>query len=203
VVVAAPPDALAGWSVRQDTRLDRSVLDPEVRRLLTPERDDRQYIPLDKVVGRSAASEGARFWVALTAVGVTEDITDGAVLSLDHQARGVVALWLATRSVDAQTAAAMTSTDAATHDSGNYVSDFGRPWPDRCYAGPAPVTWALSDLDAARLLLAAPERAVRDLLRSNWDHLTDRDTSTDELLVALGLEPVPPRAGSTVGGGEC
>ncbi|MGQ0434093.1 MAG: hypothetical protein ACT452_17005 [Microthrixaceae bacterium] len=203
VVLAAPRGSLAGWSVRQDTSLDRAELDPEVRRLLTAEPNDRRYIPMDKVVQRSAADEGARFWVALTAVGVTADITEGAVLSIDHQARGVIALWLATRGVDAETAAAMTSTDDATHDSGNYVSDFGHPWPDRCYAGPAPVTWALSDLDAARQLLALPEPAVRDLLRSDWDHLIDRDTSTDELLVALGFEPVPPRAGSTVGGGEC
>lgn len=203
VVLAAPRGSLAGWSVRQDTRIDRGELDPEVRRLLIPEPEDRRYIPMDKVVKRSAADEGARFWVALTAVGVTEDLTPRAVLSLDHQARGVVALWLATRGTDADTAAAMTSTDTAAHDSANYVSGYGRPWPDRCYAGPAPVTWAFTDVDAARLMLAAPEREVRDLLESDWDRFTDADTSTEELMVALGLDPVPPRAGSTIGGGEC
>ena len=202
VVLAAPSSALAGWSIRQDTQLERGRLDPEVRRLLAPERDDRQYIPLAKVVSHRAASEGARLWVALTATGVTEDIT-GPVLSLDHQARGVVTLWLATRGVDAKTAAAMTSTDAETHDSSNYTQAYGRPWPDTCYAGPAPVTWAFTDVDAARLLLTLPEGEVGGLLRSDWDHFTDPATSTNELLEAAGLEPVAPRPGSTVGGGGC
>jgi len=203
VVLAAPPRALAGWSVRQDTDLDVAGLDPEVRHLLAPKRDDRRYIPMDKIVGHRAATEGARLWVALTAAGVTEDITAGAALSLDHQARGVVALWLATRGLDGKAAAAMTSTDAATHDSSNYTQAFGRPWPDTCYAGPAPVTWAFTDVDAARLLLTAPEGAVSDLLLSDWDRFTDPATSTDELLHAVGLDPVTPRSGSTVGGGEC
>lgn len=202
VAAAAPAGALARWAVRQDTDLDRAELDPQVRRLLHPDRGDARIIPME-MVRHAAADEGARFWVGLTAAGVTADITKGAVLSLDHQARGVVALWLATRGVDADTAADMTSTQRELDSTSNYSYRYTRPWPDTCYAGPTPVTWALTDLDAARRLLGAPEAAVAEQLRSDWALFTDRATSTDELLAALGLEPVAPRPGTTGAGDEC
>lgn len=203
VVRAAPRGSLAGWSVRQDTQIDRGELDPEVRRLLGPEPKNRRYIPMDKIVQRSDSDQGARFWVALTAVGVTQDLSEDSVLNLAHQARGVIALWLATRGVDVATAAAMTSTMDAAHDSSNFVTEYSRPWPDICYAGPAPVAWAYTDADAARVLLEVPEQKVLALLHSGWNRLVDPATSTDELLLALDLEPVPARSGRTPGGGEC
>lgn len=202
VVVATPPDALAGWAVRQDTTLDLNELDPEVRRLLHQDRAKDRYIPM-VMRAHPQADQGARFWVGLTAAGVTEDMTPGTVLNLDHQARGVVALWLATRGVDAATAAKMTSAEAGSHESSNYSLGYDRPWPDTCYAGPAPVTWALSDLDAARQLLAAPDREVAELLRSGWARFTDPATSTDELIAAAGLRPMASRSGSTRAAGEC
>jgi len=216
VVRAAADGALAGWAVRQDTRLEMTELDPAVRRRLTTDRRDRRFIPMQRAVSRRESDEAARFWVALTATGVTADIasTSRAVLdgtggdldvvySLDHQARGVVALWLATRGVDAGTAAAMTSSQQGSDDRSNVTGDYSRPWPDVCYAGPAPVTWALTDLDAARRLLELPDATVRDLLHADWARFTDRATSTDELLAALGLDPVPSRPGATHGGGTC
>jgi hypothetical protein len=216
VVRAAPDGALRGWAVRQDTRVEVTKLDPAVRRRLVTPRSDRRYIPMQPAVSRHESDEGARFWVALTATGITEDIasTSRAVLdgtggdldvvySLNHQARGVVALWLATRGVDAGTAAAMTSSGQGSHDSSNFTVGYARPWPDVCYAGPAPVTWALTDIDAARRLLELPEVTVRDLLHGSWARFTDRATSTDELLAAVGLDPVPPRPGTSHGGGTC
>lgn len=202
VAAAAPPGALAGWTVRQDADLDRTELDPEVRRLLSSDRGGERLIPM-AMSTRPDADEGARFWVALTASGVADDITKGTVLSLDHQARGVVALWLATRGAAADTAADMTSTGLSDHDSANYSSNDWRPWPDSCYAGPAPVSWAFTDVDAARQLLAVPEAEVAEVLRSDWGRFTDRATSTDELLAALGLEPVAARAGTTPSGEGC
>lgn len=199
VVAAAPPGALDGWAVRHGWDVDRSELDPEVRRLLDVDSRDRRVIPIS-LVGDAAADEGARFWVALTAVGITEDTTRGATLSVTNQARGVIAFWLATRGVDAETATAMTSFD---ENPGQASSSSDRPWPDGCYAGPAPVTWALTDLDAARALIAAPVGAISELLHRDWDRLTDQATSTDELLVAAGLAPVAPRDGFTRGGQEC
>lgn len=203
VVRAAPPGALAGWSVRQDARLDPSDLDPEVERLLRPRSVDERYIPMERVVNQPAAMEGARFWVALTAVGATGDIEDGDVLRLADQARGVIALWLVTRAVDDDKAMELTSDDRGQHDSSNFVVGYSRPWPDVCYAGPTPVTWALTDLEAARLLIALPEDEVASLLHASWTSLTDPATTTAELLEAAGLGPTTPRAGSTLAGSEC
>jgi hypothetical protein len=37
-----------------------------------------------------------------------------------------------------------------------------------------------------------PEQTVRDVLRSDSDHWSDPATTTDELMEALGLDPVGP-----------
>lgn len=214
VVRAAPVGVLAGWAIRQETRLDTTRLDPAVQRLLAGERPADRSIPMDQARRRDHSDQAARFWVALTAVGVTDELAPSwwespvgggadSVLNLDHQARGVVALWLATRDLDPSTAAAMTSSDAGVHDSSNFTGSFARPWPDVCYAGPAPVTWALADVDAARRLLAIPEPTVSNLVHTSWPRLTDPATPTDELLAMAGLDPGTNRPGSTQGGGTC
>lgn len=199
VAAAAPPGTLDGWAVRHGWDVELNELDPEVRRLLRSDPSDRQVIPI-QLVGDPAAAQGARFWVALTAVGITRDTRDGSTLDLSDQARGVIVFWLATRGVDADTAAAMTSYE---ENPGAASSDSSLPWPDNCYAGPSPVTWALTDLDAARLLIAAPESAIAQLLDTQWEHFIDPSTSTDELLDAAGLAPVAPREGSTREALEC
>ncbi len=200
VAAAAPPGTLDGWAVRHRVDVDLEVddLDPEVRRLLA-EPDDRQLIPM-KMIGHHLAEEGARFWVALTAVGITHDTREGSKLSVSGQARGVIAFWLATRGVDADTAANMTSFHADAPDS---TRSYDRPWPDSCFAGPAPVVWEVADVDAGRLLVGAPEAEVAEVVFARWDHFTDRKTTTEELLAALGLTQDNPRAGFTRGAGEC
>lgn len=193
VAEAAPPGALAGWTIRQgfDVRFDQ--LDPEVRNRLDPSPADQRVIPLS-MLGHPEAAKGARLWVALTAVGVTEQQSGSQVVSLEGEARGVIALWLAMRGVDERTADTMTSFDPGADST---ASSYYRPWPDSCFAGPTPVIWAATDLDAARLLIAAPEDQVHELLRSDWTHLTNQRTSTAELLDAAGLDPVVDRPGRT------
>jgi len=146
------------------------------------------------MLGHPEAAKGARMWVALTAVGVTEQQSGSQVVSLEGEARGVIALWLAMRGVDERTADTMTSFDPGADST---ASSYYRPWPDSCFAGPTPVIWAATDLDAARLLIAAPEDQVHELLRSDWTHLTNQRTSTAELLDAAGLDPVVDRPGRT------
>lgn len=199
VVAAAPPGTLDGWAVRHRTDVDRDDLDPEVRRLLRTEPKDRRFIPIE-LIGHELAEEGARFWVAFTAVGITPDALEGGRLSLAGQARGVVAFWLATRGADADMAREMTSFNADARES---TAPYDRPWPDSCFAGPAPVAWAVADVDAGRLLVEAPEAEVAEVLYARWDHFTDRATTTEELLAALGLEQPSPRGGITRGAGEC
>lgn len=203
VVRAAPAGALADWSIRRDTKINRSHLDPAVLERLRTDGDDRRFIPIDQFSQHDHAVQGALLWVALTAVGVTDEVVDGGAVRLDRQARGVLALWLATRGADNKSADQLTSTQIETHDSGNYVSSSWRPWPDRCYAGPAPATWAYTDVDAARLLTRLPDAAVRQLVLDRWDQLIDPATTTADLLALAGVKPPPARPGSTEGGGEC
>jgi hypothetical protein len=201
VVAAAPVGALDGWAWRHGTPVERSELDPEVLERLRPDEatPGERLIPME-IVSHPQADEGARFWTALTAVGVTGSQPSGTTVSLAGQARGVMALWLATRGADADTVVAMTSVDS---DAGRASASGARPWPNTCVAGPVAAVWGLTDLEAARRLIAAPEAEVRHALWSGWRRFTDPSTSTAELLDALGLEPVAPVRGSTPSGEPC
>lgn len=206
VVAAAPPGSLDGWLVRHGADIDRDELDPEVRRRLATREEggahagseESRPIPM-LTMGHRLADQGARFWVALTAVGVADETTDGITTNLWRQARGVVALWLATRGADEETVAAMTS----FHERVRQGREYARPWPDPCFAGPTPVSWALSDLDAARALHALPEDEVRRLLTAEWERFTDPDTTTAELLAAAGTTLDTRREGVTRDAQEC
>lgn len=193
VTEAVPPGALAGWTIRQGFDIAIEQLDPEVRNRLAPSSADQRVIPL-VMSGHSEADQGALLWAALTAVGATEQRSDALVLSLEGEARGVIALWLAARGVDERTALAMTTFNSGADTTG---ANYYRPWPDSCYAGPTPVIWAATDLDSARLLIAAPDDRIHELLQSDWSHWTNRRTSTAELLEAAGLDPVANRPGRT------
>lgn len=188
VVAAAPQGAVDGWVVRYGADVEVAQLDPEVRALLSPRTGGERLLPIE-VLGHRAAEQAARFWVALAATG----ILDSDRTSLSGQARGVVALWLATRGADEETVAKMTSVDHIG-DPGN--SERARPWPDPCMAGSAPVSWAVTDVEAARHIVAAPEASVRAALHREWARLMDPTTSTDDLLRALGLEPLGPPVGT-------
>ncbi len=193
VAEAVPPGALAGWTIRQGFDIAIEQLDPEVRDRLAPSSADPRVIPL-VMTGHPKADQGALLWAALTAVGITEQRSGSQVASLEGEARGVIALWLAARGVDERTALAMTTFYSGADTTGE---SYYRPWPDSCYAGPTPVIWAATDLDAARLLIAAPEDQINEVLRSDWTRLTDRRTTTAELLAAAGLDPVADRPGRT------
>lgn len=195
VADAAPPGSLDGWVVRYGHDLDLRELDPAVRALVRPRRTSERIIPM-QVVAHPAADEGARFWTALAATRIAGD----SRTALGGQSRGVIALWLATRGTDEATALAMTS-HHPNADPGNPARH--RPWPDSCWADPAPVTWALSDLTAARQLQAAPEDDVRRRLWAEWDRFVDPATTTDELMAALGLPPVGSPSGRTPPGQDC
>jgi hypothetical protein len=197
VSARAPTGALRGWAVRQTAGTDRSVLDPEVRALLGPEPDDDGILPIE-ISGHPLALEGLRLWVGLAATGTLDGWTRGTTLGVRGQARGVVALWLATRGADP--GAQLDLTSLGTPD--RAARDGSRPWPDTCAAGPAPVRWAATDVAAARQMVALPEADVRRVVHSEWARLTDRATTTDELLATLGLDPVGVQ-GDTPAATEC
>ncbi|HEX4868541.1 MAG TPA: hypothetical protein VFV32_13085 [Acidimicrobiales bacterium] len=197
VAAAAPPGVLTAWSLHQTADTDWDHLDPEVRSLLGGPPSADGVIPAE-VSGHPLALEGARLWTGLAAAGVLDDWQPGTTLGLRGQARGVIALWLATRGADADTQKALTTVGSSRSPAG----DEARPWPDSCQAGVTPVQWAVTDVVAARLLLQVPETEVRSVLAADWAHWTDPDTSTDDLLAALHRGPVGTH-GMTPSGSRC
>ena len=109
------------------------------------------------------------------------------------QARGVLALWLATRGLDAEATSRLTTARSGGSRPAGAPGAFDRgyvDWPTYC--GITPVVWSARDLAAARSLVAAPEPAVRSVVHGGWERWRNPRTSTDELLAALGLSPVGP-----------
>lgn len=197
VAGAVPSGVLEGWSVRQSASTKRNQLDPEVLALLDSAPVDRRVLPIE-FTAHPLALEGLRLWTGLAATGAIDDWVPGSTLSLRGQARGAIALWLSTRGADREAQLDLTSVGSPDRSAANGA----RPWPDSCFAGLAPVRWATTDVTAARQMLTLPEEHVRAVLHGDWHRLTERTTSTDDLLVALGLEPIGVH-GDTPLPGEC
>jgi hypothetical protein len=189
VVAATPHIAIDGIALRQGADVDLEMLDPAIAARVPP--DPWRGVPRLKMIAVSDAYDGARLHTALRFVGITDDDTNDEPIDVSGQARGVVAIWLATRGLDVQHATRLASVQSTSNG-----APIG-PWPDACFAGPAPVLWALTDLAAARQLIAADETTVRAVVHDRWAALVDPDTSTDALLDALGLAPLGPPSGRT------
>ena len=128
----------------------------------------------------------ARFVLAATAVGLPTGENAPESLLVDGQARGVIMLWLATSGLAEQEANDVLRPDEYND---NTPTGQGHVWPGTCTSR---VQWAPQDLTAARSLIAIAPEAVEGLLVADWSHWTEADTSTDELLHALGLPTVGP-----------
>ena len=135
-----------------------------------------------------------RMQVAFAALGLPAEPDEGdrpAVVA--GQARGVVALWLATRGLDPGASRRLTTARGRVNDEAGAPDSFDRgyvDWPDIC--GTSPVVWSAQDLAAARALVAAPEAAVKAVVHGGWDQWRRPGTGTDELLADLGLAAVGP-----------
>jgi hypothetical protein len=194
-----PDGALAGWSVRATTDVRWRNLDPEVLPLARPPlRPDPKVLPVE-FTAHPEALQALQIWTGLTATGSLDTWVRGTTLGIRGQARGAISLWLATRGLDADVQGLMTQVGNADDHSGNGI----RPWPDSCYAGSPPVQWAVTDVAAARQMLSLPEDAVRRAINQDWDHLTAPETTTNELMAALGLDAVGSTRGITSGASEC
>ncbi|MEO5678304.1 MAG: hypothetical protein ABIS47_01415 [Acidimicrobiales bacterium] len=135
-----------------------------------------------------------RLQVAFAALGLPTEPGEGdrpAVVA--GQARGVVALWLATRGLDPGVSRELTTARGGTNRDAGGPDSFDRgyvDWPNIC--GTSPVVWSAQDLAAARSLVAAPEAAVKAVVHTGWERWRLPGTGTDELLAALGLAAVGP-----------
>lgn len=169
---------------------DGSITDlPEaVRGIVGPELPE---LPADEVgIGFGADRDALladRLAVALWALDTPHTRGDDVhPESVAAQARGVLALWLAARGLDADEAIRLASVDES--DSPDDAYGRGYAWPSGC----APVVWSAQDLRAARTVLTLPGEVVRDVLRGDPGRWSDPATTTDELMETLGLDPVGP-----------
>ena len=135
-----------------------------------------------------------RMQVAFVALGLPTEPGEGdrpAVVA--GQARGVVALWLATRGLDPGASRKLTTARGRANGDAGEPDSFDRgyvDWPNFCRT--SPVVWSAQDLAAARALLAAPEAAVKAVVHAGWERWRHPGTGTDELLADLGLPAVGP-----------
>ena len=179
IAAVLPADA-GRVTVRQVYEGNLDELPPEVRRMLTEadlERPDGE-VPLG-FEGRLVELAGSD--LAYRVLGLPlepgEDLLPTVVAG---EARGVVALWLATRGFDAE-AAADTIADAERWSNAE-LEDCEEP----------ALVWSRQDLAAARAVLALPEDDVTRIVGDGWERWTDPRVGTDELLAALGLNTVGP-----------
>jgi hypothetical protein len=193
-VAAVLPAGAPTVTMRQRYHGSIGDLPPEVRRRLP---GGVPAVPADEVrLGFSVGREELRvprMLLGLQAVGLpVQPGPDQRPVVIAGQARGVVALWLATRGLDAGDVGELSS-GMSGHDFGNREPDAferGYAWPDGCSA--SPVVWSAQDLRAARALSAQPEGAVQSVVNQGWERWLDPGTGTDALLSAAGLAPVGP-----------
>lgn len=163
-------------------------LPPEVRRHL---HDGIRAPAAGEVgIGFSASSgvEEAAFSLVFATLGLpTEPDAELVPTVIAGQARGIVALWLASRGLDAERARKL-ATSAAPESSDSF--DRGSLELGDC-AIPS-VVWSGQDLAAARAVLSLPEAETARVIRDGWSRWSNPRTGTDELLAALGLPNVGP-----------
>lgn len=190
-VVAALPAEVGTLTMRQRFPQDATLADlpPEVRRRipgglpsLGPNEVSLDFGTDDDTV------DGARFDAAFTATGLPIDSPpDDMPRVIAGQARGVVALWLATRGMPRDDARELAT---AFHPDAPEPFDRGLAWHEECTS--PPVVWSAQDLQAARALTALDNSDITRVLATRWERWIDPRTSTDDLLAALGLPPVGP-----------
>jgi hypothetical protein len=189
-VAAALPDGAAPLTMRQRYEQELADLPPEVRSLLRSSdlvRPDRE-VPLAYGDDLLDPLNSPAFDLALAAAGLPAR-ADAQLRPFvaAGQARGVVALWLATRGLDRGDVEVVTTSplpaSADTFERGSLeVGNCSVP----------PVVWSAQDLEAARAVVALPSAAVAEVIATGWDRWLDPATGTDELLAALALPGVGP-----------
>jgi hypothetical protein len=189
-LAAVLPAGAGEWTLRQRYDADLADLPPEVRRLLAPGdlevpiREVAIAFEDDHLVSIGSVSHQ----LALGSVGLPDEADERLLPAVAAgQARGVVALWLATRGKDAKEIRELTTSPLPRSS-----DPFDRGSLEEGDCSVPAVVWSAQDLAAARALVALPAAAVTAVLDTGWTRWTDPQTGTDELLGALGLPPVGP-----------
>jgi hypothetical protein len=189
-IAAAFPAGMPRLTLRQVfINGDLGDLPPEVRRRLTGTDLGRPAGEVALGFGYTDTElvEGPAFSLALASLGLPyEPDEELPPTVIAGQARGVVAMWLATRDPDAAALAAIASVDRWSAD------PVDRRLHDSHECSVPPVVWSAQDRAAARTVLALPATQVAPVVSDGWSRWSDPRTGTDELLAALGLPAVGP-----------
>lgn len=103
------------------------------------------------------------------------------------QSRGVVALWLALRGVEAERRTSLlTAYDPDAPD----AYDRGLPRNADHDCSTPSVIWSAQDLAATRAIVSLPDSQVSEVLNEGWSRWINAGTGTDDLLEALDLAPL-------------
>ena len=205
VLAGMPTGAPKRLVVRQEYERSLDELDPEVRSRLPkhlPDLDADLHLGFRSGPGTITA---ARIATGLWAVGLPAKVGPTTSMeSIAGEAPGVVALWIAARGLGHDDALDLASAHPAQRSDGSTDPlASGMPWPEPCDVGTSPVIWAPQDLTAARALLGLPEAEVRAVLDDEWATLTNRSTTTAQLLERFGLPPVGAIQDLGQGSWEC
>lgn len=188
-VAAAIPEVAGPLTLRQRFHDQLADLPPEVRRLLTA---DDLVVPEGEIpIGFSFDGHpmgDAGYVLGLGAVGLpTRTGYDLMPTPVAGQARGVIALWLATRGRSPEDVRTLTSSPLP-----DSTDPFDRGALEEGNCAIPTVVWSGQDLEATRAVVALPDAAVGRVVAGEWERWLDPATSTDELLTALGLPGVGP-----------
>jgi hypothetical protein len=189
-VAAAFPPGMSRLTLRQVFDGDLGDVAPEVRRRLEPADLVRPAGEVALGFGEVTADpvDNPAFDLAFASLGLPQEPDEELLpMVIAGQARGVVALWLATRGADADDRR-KASTSAAPGSGDSF--DRGSLQTGMC--SKPPVVWSAQDLAAARAIIALPEPQVASVVTEGWSRWSDPRTGTDELLAALGLPAVGP-----------
>jgi hypothetical protein len=189
-VVAVLPTAAGQWTLRQRYDGDLADLPPEVRRRLTEEDLESPVgeIPMELEYDFEYPIGRVSYELALGVVGLPDEAGDDLMpVVAAGQARGVVALWLATRGRDSGDLR-----DLTTSPLPGSPDAYERGALEEGDCSVPAVVWSAQDLAATRTVVALPEDEVVRVLEAEWDRWVDPRTSTDELLAALGVPGVGP-----------
>lgn len=103
------------------------------------------------------------------------------------QGRSIVAIWLAAQATPRSRATFLTALAPADERSVGQIQLWDYQYQVFGYAAPV-VNWGTREAEYAQQLLARDDAEVEVLLAANWERLTDRNTTSDEAAVVLGLD---------------
>ena len=186
--------------VWHEPRLDR--LDPAVRNRIDVEGLATSW-GADPATWNGVAVDGTesnlinRLAIGLWSVRLPTVPAGEAPCWAGGQARGIVALWVAAQGMNVDDAKVFVSGSWSGLGDANSNSDVPAEWIDGyIWIGDStpPVLWSATDIGAAQAVLTLDATFVRDALWADWPRWSDHATTTEDLMLELGVAPASGRS---------